>query len=117
MHTQGRVKLRVAAPIVFRQNGATSSAGEATSNGGGTMTTFGEDRQFLRVDLGVGEYTMLSRPACILALYAAAASLRNNTPGFIADARLGPDTTLAVIELVLCGLWRRVDGGYEITAL
>jgi hypothetical protein len=79
------------------------------------MGNLGEDPQFLRVDLRVGEYTMLSRPACFLALYAAAASLRNNTPGFIADAQLGPDTTLAVIELVLCGLWRRVDGGYEIT--
>lgn len=78
------------------------------------MRNLDEDRQFLRVEPRAGEYVMLSRAACMLGLYAAAASLRNNTPGFIADARLGSDTTLTAMELVLSGLWRRVDGGYEI---
>ena len=50
----------------------------------------------------------------MLGLWAAAASIRRNTPGFVPDSLLGYDATLPVVELVLSGLWRRVFRGYEI---
>ncbi|OAN28416.1 hypothetical protein A4X20_30165 [Mycolicibacterium iranicum] len=78
------------------------------------MSGLDEDRRFLRIELRPGKHVVLSRSACMLALHAAAGSLWNSTPGFIADVRLGSDTTLTAFELVLSGLWRRVEGGYEI---
>ena len=71
-------------------------------------------RDFVWVESRPGNHVMLSRAAGMLALYAAAASMRRNTPGFIPDERLGSDTTLPALELVVSGLWRRVEGGYEI---
>lgn len=73
-----------------------------------------EVRDFIWVEPHHGDYVMLSRAAGMLALHAAAASMRRNTPGFIPDERLGSDTTLLALELVLSGLWRRVEGGYDI---
>ena len=78
------------------------------------MSNPNEVRDFIWVEPHHGDYVMLSRAAGMLALHAAAASLRRNTPGFIPDERLGSDTTLLALELVLSGLWRRVEGGYDI---
>ena len=79
-----------------------------------TVSNHDEVRDFIWVEPHHGDYVMLSRAAGVLALHAAAASLRRNTPGFIPDERLGSDTTLLALELVLSGLWQRVRGGYEI---
>ncbi len=79
-----------------------------------TVSNHDEVRDFIWVRPRPGEQVMLSRVAGMLALHAAAASMRFNTPGFVPDERLGSDTTLPVLELVMSGLWQRVRGGYEI---
>ena len=79
-----------------------------------TVSNPDEVRDLIRVQPRPGEQVMLSRVAGMLALHAAAASMRLNTPGFIPDERLGSDTTLSALELVMSGLWQRVRGGYEI---
>lgn len=78
------------------------------------MSNPDEVRDVVWVEPHRGKHVMLSRAAGMLALWAAAASMRRNTPGFIPDERLGSDTTLPALELVVSGLWRRVEGGYEI---
>lgn len=78
------------------------------------MSEFEDHCEFLRVEQRSGKNLVLSRAACMLGLYAAAASLRSTTPGFIGDDRLGSDTSLSAMELVLSGHWRRAEGGYQI---
>lgn len=49
------------------------------------MSNPNEVRDFIWVEPHHGDYVMLSRAAGMLALHAAAASMRRNTPGFIPD--------------------------------
>ena len=78
------------------------------------MSNPDEIRDWVWVEPCHGDHVMLSRAAGMLALYAAVVSMRCSTPGFVPDERIGFDTTLPALELVLSGLWRRVEGGYEI---
>ncbi len=74
-----------------------------------------DHRKFLRVEQRSGDSVVLSSAAFELSGFAAAASVRNDTPGFISDDYLSADTSLTAMELVVAGLWLRVDGGYEVT--
>lgn len=74
-----------------------------------------DHRKFLRVEQSSGDSVILSSAAYELSVFAMAASIRNDTPGFIADSSLSADTSLTAMELVVAGQWIRVDGGYEVT--
>ena len=74
-----------------------------------------EHRRFLRLERGSGGSVVVSSAAFELSAFAMAASVRHDTPGFIADSYLSADASLTAMELVVAGLWVRVDGGYEVT--
>jgi hypothetical protein len=74
-----------------------------------------DHRKFLRLEQRSGDSVILSSAAFELSAFAAAASVRHDTPGFISDDYLSADTSLTAMELVVAGLWLRVDGGYEVT--
>ncbi|ORV93156.1 hypothetical protein AWC12_01900 [Mycolicibacterium iranicum] len=74
-----------------------------------------DHRRFLRLEQRSGEPVILSRAALELSAFAAAASVRNDTPGFVGDDYLSADTSLTAIELVAAGQWVRVGRRYEIT--
>jgi hypothetical protein len=73
-----------------------------------------DHHEFFRVEQSSGEYLVQSRAAFDLNAFAIAASIRNDTPGFIADDYLSYQTSLTAMELVVGGQWLRVSGGYEI---
>jgi hypothetical protein len=74
-----------------------------------------DHRKFLRLEQRSGDSVILSSAAFELSGFAAAASVRNDTPGFISDDYLSADTSLTAMELVVARLWLRADGGYEVT--
>jgi hypothetical protein len=73
-----------------------------------------DHKEFFRVEQSAGEDAIMSRSAFELSAFAMSASIRNDTPGFIADDYLSADTSLTAIELVTSGQWTRVEDGYEI---
>ena len=78
------------------------------------------DREFLQLDGRVdshGEPLILSRAAFELHGHGIINSVRNDTPGFVSDARLqaiSADAPVHATELCTVGLWLRADNGYEI---
>ncbi|OFJ51165.1 hypothetical protein BEL07_24165 [Mycolicibacterium grossiae] len=78
------------------------------------MSDGDEDHEFFWVQRRTGGCVALSRAACTLGLHAAAASLRGDALGFVADARIDSEVVVAALESVMAGFWRRVDGGYQI---
>lgn len=80
------------------------------------MSSFEDEdhREVLPVEQRSGEHVVLSRAAFELSAFAMAASVRNDTPGFIAEEHLSSETSLTAMELVVSGQWLRVEGGYEI---
>ena len=61
---------------------------------------------------------VVSRAALKLHTYAILVSIEVGRPGFISDDYLNAisvETSIAALELMLCGLWARLDNGYFVT--
>lgn len=61
---------------------------------------------------------VVTRAALKLHTYAILVSIEVGRPGFICDdylSAISVETTLPALELTLCGLWTRVDGGYRVS--
>ena len=66
---------------------------------------------------GTGEEVVVSRAAFMLHGHGIVTSVADATPGFVSDDYLNAisaETTTTAAELCTAGIWRRVDGGYEI---
>jgi hypothetical protein len=64
-----------------------------------------------------GEEPVLSRAAFQLHSFAIVNSADGDRPGFVPDEYLNSisaETTVTAAELCTAGMWRRVDGGYEV---
>ena len=64
-----------------------------------------------------GQEAVVSRAAFQLHGHAIVNSVRDGHPGFVPDEYLNAisaETTITAAELCAAGLWRRVDGGYEV---
>lgn len=66
---------------------------------------------------GTGDEPVVSRAAFQLHSFGVVNSVQDGTPGFVSDDYLNAiseETTITAAELCTAGLWRRVDGGYEV---
>jgi hypothetical protein len=63
------------------------------------------------------EEPVLSRAAIQLHSFGIVNSVEDGLPGFVSDEYLNAisaETSITAAELCACGIWRRVDGGYEV---
>jgi hypothetical protein len=61
---------------------------------------------------------VITRDALKLHTYAILVSIEVGRPGFISDdylSAISVETSIAALELTLCGLWARQDNGYFVT--
>jgi hypothetical protein len=64
-----------------------------------------------------GDEAVVSRAALQLHAAGIVNSVSDGTPGYVSDDYLNAisaETTITAAELCTAGLWRRVDGGYEV---
>jgi hypothetical protein len=64
-----------------------------------------------------GDEPVLSRAAFQLHSFGIVNSVEDGHPGFVSDEYLNAisaETTITAAELCAIGMWRRVDGGYEV---
>jgi hypothetical protein len=69
------------------------------------------------IDDGTGEEVVVSRAAFMLHSHGIVNSVQDGTLSFVSDDYLNAisvETTITAAELCTAGLWRRVDGGYEL---
>jgi hypothetical protein len=64
-----------------------------------------------------GDPLILSRAAFDLHSFEIMNSVKDGTPGFVSDDYLNAipaETSITAAELCTAGMWRRVEGGYEV---